>query len=62
MRMTDLHERLATALVIIGVLLLATLCGSTWLPLSANTNMPAHSATRPDLPDWPKHDAPGLRG
>jgi hypothetical protein len=60
--MTDLHERLATALVIVGVLLLATLLGSTWLPLSANTNLPSHSMSRPDLPDWPRHDAPGLHG
>ncbi len=60
--MTDLHERLATALVIVGMLLLATLFGSTWLPLSANTNMPSHSTSRPDLSDWPKHEAIGLRG
>jgi len=60
--MTDLHERLATALVILGVLLLATMLGSNWLPLSANMNMPAHATSRPDLPDWPKHDATGLRG
>ena len=60
--MTDLHERLATALVLIGVLLLATMLGSTWLPLSANTNMPTHAASRPELHDWPTHDQPGLRG
>jgi hypothetical protein len=60
--MTDLHERLATALVIVGVLLLATLLGSAYLPLSADTNMPSHSTSRPELPDWPKHDALGLRG
>ena len=60
--MTDLHERLATALVIVGVLLLATLLGSSYLPLSANMNMPSHSTSHPDLPDWPRHDTPGLRG
>jgi hypothetical protein len=60
--MTDLHERLTTALVLVGILLLATLLGSTYLPLSANTNMPSHSTSRPDLADWPRHGTPGLRG
>jgi hypothetical protein len=60
--MTDLHERLAIALVLVGVLLMATLFGSTYLPLSADSNMPAHSTSRPNLPDWPKHELPGLVG
>ncbi|HWK11134.1 MAG TPA: hypothetical protein VNR64_13835 [Vicinamibacterales bacterium] len=60
--MTDLQERLTTALVIVGVLLLGLLTGSTWLPLSANSNMPSHSASRPDLADWPRHEMPGDRG
>jgi hypothetical protein len=60
--MTDLHERLATALVLLGVLLIATMLGSTWLPLSANNNMPTFSKSRPDLQDWPTHETPGLRG
>ena len=60
--MTDLHERLATALVILGVLLMATLLGSAYLPLSANTNMPSHATSHPDLTDWPQHTTDGPRG
>jgi len=60
--MTDLHERLTTALILVGVLLLAVLMGSTYLPLSANTNMPSHATAHPDLADWPQHGTPGPRG
>jgi len=60
--MTDLQERLTTALVLVGVLLLAALMGSTYLPLSANTNMPSHATAHPDLADWPWHGTPRPRG
>ena len=60
--MTDLHERLAIALVLVGVLLMGSLLGYSWLPLSANLNMPSHHSTQPALADWPRHDSGALAG
>jgi hypothetical protein len=53
--MSERHERLAVALVLVGVMLLFALVGGAWLPLSANTNLPRHDLAQPALRDWPQH-------
>ena len=60
--MSDLSERLSLGLVLLGVMLLLTLVGHAWLPLSASGNVPSHETTRPALPDWPHHGDTGYRG
>jgi hypothetical protein len=53
--MSDLSERLSLALALLGVMLLLTLFGHAWLPLSANSNLPRYDMPHPALPDWPLH-------
>lgn len=53
--MPELPERLALALVVVGVILLITLGAHAWLPMSASGNFHRHEGYRPALPDWPHH-------
>ena len=60
--MTEDRDRLSIAIVLLGILLLLTFAGSSWLPLSANMNMPSFHSSRPSLPGWPRHELPDAHG
>jgi hypothetical protein len=51
--MSDLSDRLCVGLVLLGVMILLSLFGHVWLPLSASYDMPTYERSRPALPDWP---------
>ena len=65
--MSDRFERLCISLVLLGVMILLSMFGHTWLPLSASSDGPTHKMSRPDLPDWRRfttasgtgHESPG---
>ena len=60
--MSDRFERLCISLVLLGVMILLSLFGHTWLPLSASYDGPTHEMSRPDLSDWPEaHHGFGYR-
>jgi hypothetical protein len=60
--MSDRFERLCISLVLLGLMILLSLFGHTWLPLSASYEGPTHKMSRPDLSDWPEaHHGLGYR-
>ena len=54
--MSEFAERLALAMVVVGVILLIMLGGHQLLPMSASGDFHRHEKSRPALPDWPHHD------
>jgi hypothetical protein len=52
--MSDRFDRLCVGLVLLGVMILLSLFGYAWLPLSASHDGSIHEMPEPAIPDWPR--------
>jgi hypothetical protein len=52
--MSDRFDRLCVGLVLLGVMILLSLFGHAWLPLSASHDGSIHEMSEPAIPDWPR--------